>query len=175
MTKEILTIRQVAELCAVAPSTVQYWERKGFLKSFKTLGGHRRFERNHVLEFLEKRGRKLTRESAKSILAVQNRPERRAENRIPVTFNIQAQFFNGMPENMVFQGRLMDVSSRGFGIELTGQEMEKSLFKNLFSKCRNIKAWLKDQVGFLKSPLEGTIRNFNFDQDSVRIGLAFSR
>jgi excisionase family DNA binding protein len=173
--KEILTIRQVAELCAVAPSTVQYWERRGFLKSFKTLGGHRRFERGHVLEFLEKRGRSLTRESAKSILAARNRPERRSENRIPLTFNIQAQFVNGMPDNAVFQGRLMDVSSKGFGIVITSPETDQSLFKNLVPRCRNIKAWLKDQVGYLKSPLEGTIRNFNVAQDSIRIGLAFSR
>jgi excisionase family DNA binding protein len=173
--KEIITIRQVAKLCAVAPSTVQYWERKGFLKSFKTLGGHRRFEKDHVLEFLEKRGRKLTRESAQSILADQNRPDRRSEPRIPVSFNIQAQFANDAPESILFQGRLLDVSPKGFGILLTGQESDKSVFKNLFSKYRNMKAWLKDQVGFLKTPLEGSIKNFNIEQDSIRIGLAFNR
>lgn len=175
MTREILTISKVAELCAVAPSTVQYWEREGFLPSFKTLGGHRRFEKHLVLEFLERRGRKLTRDNAQSILAAQKREERRSESRIPVSFNIQAQFSNGTTEESVFQGRLMDVSSKGFGIVLTSHSMEKSGIKNFFSRYKNLKAWLKDQAGYIKSPLEGTIQNFIIEQDSVRIGLAFNR
>ena len=173
--REVITISQVAELCAVAPSTVQYWERKGFIQSFKTLGGHRRFEKEHVLDFLEKRGRKLTRENAKSILEEQNRPDRRTETRIPLSYNIQIQFSNGSIENTILQGQLMDVSSKGFGLVLSSREMEKSVIKSFFSKYKNLKAWLKDQVGFLKSPLEGTIRNFIIEQDSVRVGLAFSR
>lgn len=173
--KEIITIRQVAQLCAVAPSTVQYWERKGYLKSFKTLGGHRRFEKSLVLEFLEKRGRKLTRESAKSIIEAGSRQNRRSEDRIPVEFSINAQFTNGQHEETPLTGRILDISTKGFGIVLTGHHIDKSVFRSFFSKYRTLKAWLKDQVGYIKNPLEGNIQNFVINHDSVRIGLAFSR
>lgn len=40
---KILTTKQVAERFAVHPSTVVGWANAGYLQSFRTPGGHRRF------------------------------------------------------------------------------------------------------------------------------------
>lgn len=48
MSNSILTTQQVAELFAVAPSTVVKWADSGRLPCFRTPGGHRRFYRVDV-------------------------------------------------------------------------------------------------------------------------------
>ena len=43
---------EVGALFRVAPKTVTKWSREGKLKSFKTLGGHRRYRRSEVMALL---------------------------------------------------------------------------------------------------------------------------
>jgi excisionase family DNA binding protein len=45
---DILTRREVADLFGVHPATVNKWVEKGFLSSFRTLGGQSRFHRAEV-------------------------------------------------------------------------------------------------------------------------------
>jgi excisionase family DNA binding protein len=94
--REILSVRDVATLCAVAPSTVQYWEKSGFIKSFKTFGGHRRFEKETVMAFLSNRGRKIG-------------DDRRREPRYSVSFPTVASI-ETTTESIVSHGRLCDIS-----------------------------------------------------------------
>jgi excisionase family DNA binding protein len=51
--KEILlTPSAAAELLSVSPTTIRLWAQTGHLKSVKTPGGHRRFNRDEVLTLL---------------------------------------------------------------------------------------------------------------------------
>src|SRR5438270_6553104 len=52
---EYLTPNQVADRLLVAPVTVRLWASRGLLKSVNTPGGHRRFRREDVDEFIAKR------------------------------------------------------------------------------------------------------------------------
>jgi len=45
---------EVARIFRVSPATVTRWARVGLLPSTRTQGGHRRFERAHVLAHLER-------------------------------------------------------------------------------------------------------------------------
>lgn len=49
----MLTTAQVAKLAAVAPSTVKRWAEQGILPHTRTAGGHRRFERQALEQFLQ--------------------------------------------------------------------------------------------------------------------------
>jgi excisionase family DNA binding protein len=170
---DILTIRQVAELCAVVPSTVQYWERKGFLSSFKTLGGHRRFRKEEVLAFLDCRGRKLSNRNADLLLHAKFKEERRKEQRLDFQCAIEAELINGEAGDTRCQGQITDVSNHGFGIVLSGADAPTTL-QNFIKKFHTVKAWIKDEAGFLKNPLIGTIRNIRQNSDQIRIGLALT-
>ena len=57
--QQLLTPTQVAEALAVAPVTVRQWAQKGLLEARVTAGGHRRFERDRVVEFARARGMQL--------------------------------------------------------------------------------------------------------------------
>jgi len=170
---DILTISQVAELCAVVPSTVQYWERKGFLSSFKTLGGHRRFRKEEVLTFLERRGRKISQRNADEMLYRRFKSERRTEPRLELQYTIEAELINSGEGETRLAGHLTDVSNHGFGVLLKGPDAQASL-QNFIRKFHTIKAWIKDEAGFLKNPLIGTIRNVRQQSDQIRIGLALT-
>lgn len=52
MTERPLTSGQVADIFGVTSVTVGEWAESGKLRSFKTPGGHRRFRRADVEEFL---------------------------------------------------------------------------------------------------------------------------
>jgi len=56
---ELLTPTQVAQALQVAPVTVRQWAQKGLLAAQVTAGGHRRFERDVVVEFARSRGMRL--------------------------------------------------------------------------------------------------------------------
>ena len=56
---EYLTRAQVAAMLGVSPNTVARWARNGRIPCQMTLGGHRRFDRNHILELM----RQLRRDS----------------------------------------------------------------------------------------------------------------
>jgi excisionase family DNA binding protein len=50
--EELLTPSEVASLFRVNPKTVTRWARAGKLNAIRTLGGHRRFRRSEVEQFL---------------------------------------------------------------------------------------------------------------------------
>lgn len=52
MTERPLTSTQVADIFGVTAVTVGEWADSGKLRSFKTPGGHRRFRRADVDEFI---------------------------------------------------------------------------------------------------------------------------
>jgi len=54
--KDLLTPRELAELCGVSPDTVRSWCFRKQIKFATTPGGHKRFRRLDVLEFLKERG-----------------------------------------------------------------------------------------------------------------------
>ena len=56
---ELLTPTQVAHALQVAPVTVRQWAQKGLLAAQVTAGGHRRFDRDVVVEFARSRGMRL--------------------------------------------------------------------------------------------------------------------
>ncbi len=47
----LLTIKQAAEFLGVSPKTIRRWEKAGKIKSFRTEGGHRRFDREDLLKY----------------------------------------------------------------------------------------------------------------------------
>ena len=49
---ELLTPAEVAALFRVDPKTVARWAKAGKISSIRTLGGHRRFDRNEVMALL---------------------------------------------------------------------------------------------------------------------------
>ncbi len=49
---EVLTTRSVAELLGVSEATVKRWSDSGVLRCFRTAGGHRKFRRLDVAQFL---------------------------------------------------------------------------------------------------------------------------
>ncbi|MFC7374054.1 BldC family transcriptional regulator [Brachybacterium sp. GCM10030267] len=51
-TAELLTPAQVAKMFHVDPKTVTRWAQSGKLTYMRTLGGHRRYRRDEVLELL---------------------------------------------------------------------------------------------------------------------------
>jgi len=65
-TDSLLTPTQVATALQVAPVTVRQWAQKGLLAAQVTAGGHRRFERDVVVEFARSRGMRLGGELLKS-------------------------------------------------------------------------------------------------------------
>lgn len=53
--KKAFTTFEVAEICDVTPVTIQNWIDKGWLRAYRTPGGHRRVLRDDLLSFLESR------------------------------------------------------------------------------------------------------------------------
>jgi excisionase family DNA binding protein len=52
---EILTTFQAARLCGVSHKSIERWIDAGYLRGFRTPGGHRRVHRADLLEFIQKR------------------------------------------------------------------------------------------------------------------------
>ena len=52
----MFTTFDVAEICDVTPVTIQNWIDKGWLRAYRTPGGHRRVSQEALLSFLESRG-----------------------------------------------------------------------------------------------------------------------
>jgi putative resolvase len=48
MQDKILSISEAARYLGVFPLTLRNWEKKGMLKAFRTLGGHRRFKKSEL-------------------------------------------------------------------------------------------------------------------------------
>jgi len=51
--KDYLTTTELARLCGVSRFTIINWVKKGKIKSFETIGGHRRIALSEVILFLE--------------------------------------------------------------------------------------------------------------------------
>ena len=54
--RDLLTPRELADLCGVSPDTVRSWCFRKQIKFATTPGGHKRFRRQDVLDFLKERG-----------------------------------------------------------------------------------------------------------------------
>jgi two-component system OmpR family response regulator len=54
--RDLLTPRELAQLCGVSPDTVRSWCFRKQINFATTPGGHKRFRRQDVLEFLKARG-----------------------------------------------------------------------------------------------------------------------
>jgi len=50
--KRVFTTGEIADLLHCHQTTVIDWAKKGFVKSYRTPGGHRRIERESLLAFL---------------------------------------------------------------------------------------------------------------------------
>jgi len=64
MKKELLTPAEVAKLFGVSPVTVRKWSQDGLLSAVKTPGGHRRYRRKEIFEYLTKKGFPLPEEES---------------------------------------------------------------------------------------------------------------
>lgn len=53
--KKVFTTFEVADVCNVTPVTIQNWIDKGWLRAYRTPGGHRRVIREDLLAFLDSR------------------------------------------------------------------------------------------------------------------------
>jgi len=169
--REILSVRDVAALCAVAPSTVQYWERSGFLKSFKTLGGHRRFEKETVMAFLSLRGRKM---NGKKGTPHEKCDDRRSEPRFPVSFAAVASIENALAATLPSRGRLCDISTNGCSIEFPADQSIEHDINSYIADKRVMKIETEAGSAIIKTPLNGSIRNFSLKEGLLRIGLSFN-
>ncbi|MFN3384963.1 MAG: MerR family transcriptional regulator [Candidatus Thermochlorobacter sp.] len=54
MVTQFFSTKELSELCAVGETTVKRWSNMGLIKHHKTLGGHRKFKLEDVLEFISK-------------------------------------------------------------------------------------------------------------------------
>ncbi len=54
MISQFFSTRELSELCAVGETTVKRWANMGLIKYHKTIGGHRKFKLDDVLEFINK-------------------------------------------------------------------------------------------------------------------------
>ena len=71
---DILTVSQASKYCRVSPKTIINWIEAGHIKSYKTVGGHRRIKKEDLDRFLTERGmpafEKTAEEGKKKILVV---------------------------------------------------------------------------------------------------------
>ncbi len=71
---DVLTVSQASKYCRVSPKTIINWIEAGHIKSYKTVGGHRRIKKEDLDRFLRERGmpvfEKTAEEAKKKILVV---------------------------------------------------------------------------------------------------------
>jgi excisionase family DNA binding protein len=71
---EILTVSQASEYCKVSAKTIINWIDAGYIKAYKTVGGHRRIRKEDLDDFLRKNEMPIPeeskREERKKILVV---------------------------------------------------------------------------------------------------------
>lgn len=73
---DILTTFQAARLCGVSHKSIERWIDAGFLRGFRTPGGHRRVQRADLLEFIQKRRTTDGKTSESGPLAAESGPPR---------------------------------------------------------------------------------------------------
>jgi MerR family transcriptional regulator, light-induced transcriptional regulator len=59
MTSQYFSTRELSSLCEVGETTVKRWANMGLIKFHKTVGGHRKFKLEDVLEFISKNNIRL--------------------------------------------------------------------------------------------------------------------
>jgi len=60
---EILTVSQASKYCKVSSKTIINWIDGGYIKAYKTVGGHRRIKKEDLDQFLKEKGMPLPRRS----------------------------------------------------------------------------------------------------------------
>jgi excisionase family DNA binding protein len=75
---EILTVAKASKYCNVSPRTIINWIESGYIKAYKTVGGHRRIQRANLETFMKKQGMPIPEaediEERKRILVVDDDP-----------------------------------------------------------------------------------------------------
>jgi putative resolvase len=51
--EKFIGIREAAETLGVAPKTLRKWESQGKITSFRTIGGHRRYDLDALRKMIE--------------------------------------------------------------------------------------------------------------------------
>jgi len=52
---EILTVSQASKYCKVSSKTIINWIDAGYIKAYKTVGGHRRIKKEDLDQFLKEK------------------------------------------------------------------------------------------------------------------------
>jgi excisionase family DNA binding protein len=60
---EILTVSQAGKYCRVSSKTIINWIDAGYIKAYKTVGGHRRIKKEDLDQFLKEKGMPLPEEA----------------------------------------------------------------------------------------------------------------
>jgi len=60
---EILTVSQASKYCKVSSKTIINWIDGGYIKAYKTVGGHRRIKKEDLDRFLKEKGMPLPEEA----------------------------------------------------------------------------------------------------------------
>jgi excisionase family DNA binding protein len=60
---EILTVSQASKYCKVSSKTIINWIDAGYIKAYKTVGGHRRMKKEDLDQFLREKGMPIPDES----------------------------------------------------------------------------------------------------------------
>ena len=76
--EDVLTVFKASQYCNVSPKTIINWIDSGHIKAYKTVGGHRRINKNDLEAFMKKQGipipDKEPVETKKKILVVDDDP-----------------------------------------------------------------------------------------------------
>lgn len=76
--EDVLTVYQASQYCRVSPKTIINWIEAGHIKAYKTVGGHRRINREDLETFMRKQGipmpEKADEDGKKRILVVDDDP-----------------------------------------------------------------------------------------------------
>lgn len=76
--KDVLTVFKASQYCNVSPQTIINWVELGYIKAYKTVGGHRRISRADLVAFMQKQGIPIPKEEPrggkKKILVVDDDP-----------------------------------------------------------------------------------------------------
>jgi len=75
---DILTVYKASQYCRVSPKTIINWIEAGHIKAYKTVGGHRRINKNDLEDFMKRQGIPIPEEEfdegRKRILVVDDDP-----------------------------------------------------------------------------------------------------
>lgn len=76
--KDVLTVFKASQYCNVSPQTIINWIELGYIKAYKTVGGHRRISLADLVAFMQKQGIPVPKEEPtggkKKILVVDDDP-----------------------------------------------------------------------------------------------------